>query len=117
MPVLSEGKANNDYGRGFYCTEDVEMAREWACKGTMSPGFVNAYDLELNSKARDRELAQWMAKERLVSFVGSDMHGLPPKQAPRMKEGLDWLYGHTDEAYADAAAFGNAEELFGLKEE
>ena len=43
MPLLSKGKANNDYGRGFYCTEDVEMAREWACKGTMPPGFVNGF--------------------------------------------------------------------------
>lgn len=25
-PLLSKGKPNNDYGRGFYCTEDVDMA-------------------------------------------------------------------------------------------
>ena len=76
---------------------------------------VNAYDLELNSSARTRELAQWLAKERMASFIGSDMHGYPPKWDPRMKEGLLWLYEHTDEAYADAVAFGNAERLFGLK--
>ena len=77
---------------------------------------VNAYDLELNWAVRTRELAQWMAKERLISFIGSDMHGLPPKRPPKMKEGVRWLYEHTDEAYADAVCFGNVEELFGLKE-
>ena len=44
-PLLSKGKPNNDYGRGFYCTEDVEMAREWACKGKEPPGIANAYEL------------------------------------------------------------------------
>ena len=44
-PLLGRGKPNNDYGRGFYCTEDIEMAREWACKGNEPPAFVNIYDL------------------------------------------------------------------------
>ena len=46
-PELSRGKVSNDYGRGFYCTEDVEMAKEWACKGKEPPAFVNAYELNL----------------------------------------------------------------------
>ena len=46
-PLLSKGKPSNDYGRGFYCTEDIEMAREWACKGREPPGFVNAYELAI----------------------------------------------------------------------
>jgi hypothetical protein len=25
-PVFGEGKSYNDYGRGFYCTEHVELA-------------------------------------------------------------------------------------------
>ena len=48
-PLLSKGKPNNDYGRGFYCTEDIEMAREWACKGKEPPGFVNAYELSVEN--------------------------------------------------------------------
>ena len=32
-PEYSLGKLTNDYGKGFYCTEDLEMAKEWACKG------------------------------------------------------------------------------------
>ena len=30
-PVFGEGKLFNDYGRGFYCTEHIELAKEWAC--------------------------------------------------------------------------------------
>lgn len=47
-PMLAKGKPNNDYGRGFYCTEDVEMAREWASKGSEPPAFVNSYELDLD---------------------------------------------------------------------
>lgn len=31
-PVLDGGKATNDYGIGFYCTEHYELACEWAAK-------------------------------------------------------------------------------------
>ena len=72
---------------------------------------VNAYDLELNGSLRTKNLARWLAKERMISFIGSDMHGLPPKRPPRMKEGLNWLYENTDGEYADAVAFGTAEKL------
>lgn len=41
-PSLSRGKSNNDYGKGFYCTEDEELAKEWACKHERS-GIVNKY--------------------------------------------------------------------------
>lgn len=42
-PVYSLGKPHNDYGQGFYCTEVLEMAKEWACKENKD-GFVNEYD-------------------------------------------------------------------------
>ena len=45
-PELAKGRPDNDYGRGFYCTEDVEMAREWACKGKEPPAKVNSYELD-----------------------------------------------------------------------
>ena len=44
-PELAKGKVSNDYGQGFYCTEDVEMAKEWACKGREPPAFANVYEL------------------------------------------------------------------------
>ena len=66
-PLLSKGKPNNDYGRGFYCTEDVEMAREWASKGKEPPGFANAYELFvdelsiLNLSAPGYTILNWIA--------------------------------------------------------
>ena len=31
-PVLGLGNQRNDYGRGFYCTESLELAKELACQ-------------------------------------------------------------------------------------
>lgn len=45
QPVFGAGKPNNDYGLGFYCTEERHMAREWAVDERRD-GFVNAYDLD-----------------------------------------------------------------------
>ena len=45
-PELTKGKVSNDYGQGFYCTEDIEMAKEWACKGKELPAFANVYELD-----------------------------------------------------------------------
>lgn len=45
-PSLDKGKVNNDYGRGFYCCKDNELAKEWACKKG-NDGYVNKYELEL----------------------------------------------------------------------
>lgn len=46
-PVLGLGKIHNDYGRGFYCTEHVELAKEWACSAD-TDGYANHYQLDLN---------------------------------------------------------------------
>lgn len=36
---------NNDYGLGFYCTTDVNMAKEWATKDSLN-GFANKYEID-----------------------------------------------------------------------
>ena len=65
-PELSAGKIRNDYGRGFYCTEDLSMAMEWACKNN-TDGFVNKYDFDLESLKvlnlldGDYNILHWMA--------------------------------------------------------
>ena len=46
-PSLNKGKSYNDYGRGFYCTFDKELAKEWAAQKNR-PGFVNVYELDLD---------------------------------------------------------------------
>lgn len=44
-PEISKGKINNDYGRGFYCTENYDLACEWAAKVEGVQGYVNTYTL------------------------------------------------------------------------
>lgn len=44
-PALEKGRKNNDYGKGFYCTENMELAKEWACQRN-SNGYANEYELE-----------------------------------------------------------------------
>ena len=45
-PVLNGGKRSNDYGSGFYTTESLEPAKEWACAKN-TDGFANRYELNL----------------------------------------------------------------------
>ncbi len=49
-PEFGKGKLYNDYGRGFYCTEDADLAREWSVQRDRD-GILNVYsidDSELN---------------------------------------------------------------------
>lgn len=45
QPVFGAGKAYNDYGLGFYCTDTLEMAKEWGVSKDKS-GYANCYELE-----------------------------------------------------------------------
>lgn len=45
-PQYGYGKMDNDYGVGFYCTEEKELAKEWACY-SLRDGFVNQYELDM----------------------------------------------------------------------
>lgn len=47
-PVFGKGKTYNDYGQGFYCTENIELAREWACLEGID-GYVNRYTINLDN--------------------------------------------------------------------
>ena len=46
-PLYGYGKKENDFGRGFYCTENIELAREWSCR-TRTSGYVNKYKLDVS---------------------------------------------------------------------
>lgn len=46
-PVFGFGSDKNDYGRGFYCTESIELAKEWACP-TVQDGFSNKYEFDIS---------------------------------------------------------------------
>ena len=44
-PSYGLGKPYNDYGRGFYCTENIDMAMEWAVERERN-GFANIYEFK-----------------------------------------------------------------------
>ena len=66
QPQFGEGKPYNDYGRGFYCTEHAELAKEWACAAD-SDGYSNHYQLDysglsvLNLNAPEYNILNWLA--------------------------------------------------------
>ena len=66
QPVFGEGKTYNDYGRGFYCTEHPELAKEWACSAD-SDGYANRFRLDmeglsvLNLNTPQYNILNWLA--------------------------------------------------------
>ena len=65
-PVFGAGKLYNDYGRGFYCTEHAELAKEWACSSD-TDGYANHYQLKtkglsiLNLNTPEYNILNWLA--------------------------------------------------------
>ena len=65
-PEFGKGARHNDYGRGFYCTENIELAREWAC-AKQKNGYVNIYELDmeglkvLNLNDSKYHILNWLA--------------------------------------------------------
>ncbi len=65
-PVFGEGKPYNDYGLGFYCTEHIELAKEWACASNLD-GYANHYQLVMdglrviNLNSNDYSILNWLA--------------------------------------------------------
>ncbi len=47
-PIFGYGRKHNDYGLGFYCTENKELAKEWAVS-SLCDGFSNCYTLDATS--------------------------------------------------------------------
>ena len=46
-PQFGVGNPNNDYGLGFYCTETLDLAKEWACSAE-TDGYANKYVLDMS---------------------------------------------------------------------
>ncbi|MDO4545651.1 MAG: DUF3990 domain-containing protein [Bacillota bacterium] len=47
-PIYGHGKTYNDYGLGFYCTDTLEMAKEWGA-GMGQDGYANCYELDCSA--------------------------------------------------------------------
>ena len=66
QPAFGEGKKNNDFGLGFYCTASKDLAKEWAVS-SLRDGFSNCYTLDteylkvLNLNSPDYTILNWIA--------------------------------------------------------
>ena len=75
--IWCEGRKNNDFGIGFYCTESLELAKEWAVS-SLRDGFANKYTLDtkylniLNLNSSAYTILNWIAvlmEHRLFSIT------------------------------------------------
>ncbi len=66
VPEFGKGKEHNDFGRGFYCTQDKELAKEWGVS-LNGDGVSNRYTLDaeylniLNLNSPDYTILNWIA--------------------------------------------------------
>lgn len=91
QPVFGKGKSYNDYGLGFYCTEHLELAKEWACTEN-TDGYANRYEINteglniLNLSDGQYTILHWLAllmEHRQLRI-----------STPVMKRGMAWLKEH-----------------------
>lgn len=75
-PIFGEGRKNNDFGLGFYCTENELLAKEWAVS-SLENGFSNCYTINieymkvLNLNTSEYSILNWIAilvQHRLFSL-------------------------------------------------
>lgn len=65
-PLFGIGKKHNDYGLGFYCTEVLDMAKEWGVSKD-NDVFANIYQIEteglklLDLNGREYTILHWLA--------------------------------------------------------
>ena len=75
-PAFGLGENRHDYGKGFYLTENIDLAKEWAVS-SLRDGFSNRYTLDteylniLNLNSSDYTILNWIAvlvEHRLFSI-------------------------------------------------
>ena len=66
-PVFGGGDEKHDYGRGFYLTENIELAKEWAvCRPDDTNGWVHKYELDCEGLKildfQEKNILSWLAE-------------------------------------------------------
>ena len=120
-PDLGKGKEHNDYGRGFYCTESLEMAKEWGCAMPGQDGYANCYEMDstdmkiLNLSEGKYHVLNWLAILAMNrDFRASTPLGIEGKEYIIREFGVDLMpydiirgYRADDSYFAFARAFVN----------
>ncbi|MBR3929385.1 MAG: DUF3990 domain-containing protein [Clostridia bacterium] len=90
-PEYGKGKSYNDYGKGFYCTQHPDLAKEWACTEN-TDGYANKYEIDteglsiLNLSSDEYTILHWLAL--LMNYRKFRI------STPVMKRGEEWLKTH-----------------------
>ena len=118
VPQYGIGKEYNDYGRGFYCAESIELAKEWACP-VKNDGYSNKYILHMDG-LNTMHLAEgkfnilsWLAillahrKFDITSPVGNQAREFILDRFLPDTEGVDVMIGYR----ADDSYFSFAEDF------
>lgn len=67
LPAYGRGEERHDYGKGFYLTESVDLAKEWAvCRPNETNGWVHKYELETDGLKildfQEQGVLPWLAE-------------------------------------------------------
>ncbi len=110
-PDVAKCKPGNDYGAGFYCTLDEDLASEWACARGQN-GFVNRYSLCLEGlclidlEGSTYNVLNWLA----VLLANRVCRG----STPTMQQAMQWLTANfsVDLSKADVVAGYRADDSY-----
>lgn len=67
VPTFGRGNDKHDYGRGFYLTEDLNLAKEWAvCRPNEKSGWVHKFELDTKELKildfQQKNILAWLAE-------------------------------------------------------
>lgn len=67
VPQFGFGEGKHDYGKGFYLTENIELAKEWAvCRPDETNGWVHKCELETDDLKildfQEHNILSWLAE-------------------------------------------------------
>lgn len=67
VPQYGFGESKHDYGKGFYLTENIELAKEWAvCRPDEKNGWVHKYELDTDDLKvldfQEYNVLSWLAE-------------------------------------------------------
>ena len=67
VPTYGKGEEKHDYGQGFYLTESIDLAKEWAvCRPNEKNGWVHKYQLDTAGLKildfQDKGVLAWLAE-------------------------------------------------------
>lgn len=67
VPQFGFGEGKHDYGKGFYLTENIKLAKEWAvCRPDETNGWVHKYELDTTDLKvldfQEHNVLSWLAE-------------------------------------------------------